>query len=182
MNVKKLLLALSAFVAVSASARAQPHAHWARVADLNTAHMYHACVAVDGKIYTVGGGEKAAFEQYDETSNVWRVLPQMPTPRSLLAAAAVGRRIYAIGGLSEGNETVASVECFDLDTRVWQRCSDLPTPRSRLTAVTTGGKILVIGGMDQHGNRAAVEEFDSGSCRLRTRAPMPHPRPGHSAG
>src|SRR6185369_15587928 len=160
MNVRSLFLALSSIVGVPAPA-AQQEVRWERVANLNTPHQYHACVALDGKIYTVGGDRNAAFEEYDGKSNVWRLLPPMTTPRAFSAAATVGRRIYAIGGLSEENETLDSVECFDLDTRLWQRSAGLPTPRNRLSAVTTATKILVIGGMDQHGNSAAVEEFDA---------------------
>src|SRR5262245_28801858 len=151
MNLTHLWLALAVMAGASASIAAEQEAHWERVANLNTPHQYHACVAVDGRIYAVGGDEKAAFEEYDATSNVWRLLPPMTAPRSLGAAAAVGRHIYAIGGLRGRDETLASVECYDLDRKIWERCPDLPTPRNRLSAVTVDEKILVIGGMDQPG-------------------------------
>jgi hypothetical protein len=129
----------------------------------------------------VGGYSGAAFEEYDSTSNVWRVLPPRPTERAFPAAAAVGRRLYAIGGLTGRDDTLASVECFDLDTKNWQRCADLPTPRNRLAAVTVEGKILAIGGLNSGGNSGAVEEFDPASNRWRRRRPMPTPRHGHAA-
>src|SRR5262245_9694851 len=58
MNAKNLFLALSVIVGASASAATQQAVRWTRLANLNTPHQYHACVAVDGKIYTVGGNEK----------------------------------------------------------------------------------------------------------------------------
>jgi N-acetylneuraminic acid mutarotase len=128
----------------------------------------------------VGGYREAAFEEYDPTSDVSRTLPAIPTRRAFPAAAAVGHRIYAIGGLLGKDKTRATMECFDLETQSWQRCSDMPTPRNRLAAVTTAETILVIGGMDNKGNSDAVEEFDPATGLWRSRAPMPTPRHGHS--
>jgi hypothetical protein len=74
MNVKSLFLALSAIVGVPAPA-AQQEVRWERVANLNTPHQYHACVALNGKIYTVGGDQKAAFEEYERNpSRILRIV------------------------------------------------------------------------------------------------------------
>jgi N-acetylneuraminic acid mutarotase len=180
-NPRSLLLALCAIAAAPVSAAPEEKMSWTRVADLNTPQQYHACVSAGGKIYAVGGYNNAGFEEYDVKSNVWRVLPAIPTRRAFPAAAVVARRIYVIGGLAGRDQTLASVECFDLDARNWQHCADLPTPRNRLAAVALAGKILVIGGMDEHGNSSAVEEFDPGSNRWRSRAGLLTPRHGLSA-
>ncbi len=62
---------------------------WSRMADMNAPHQYHAAVAVNGKIYVVGGNtyltrESAPFEEFDPEANTWRTLPEMPTQREFL--------------------------------------------------------------------------------------------------
>src|SRR5262249_1594918 len=64
-------------------------------------------VAVIGKrIYVAGGRSRgdatgrsvADFDVFDTESSTWAALPDMPTARDHLTAAAVERRFYAIGG------------------------------------------------------------------------------------
>jgi N-acetylneuraminic acid mutarotase len=52
----------------------------------------------------VGGGTgteyQALLDVYTPRTNSWRVLSGMPTERGFLGAAALGGRLYAVGGLT----------------------------------------------------------------------------------
>src|SRR5947199_59368 len=78
-----------------------------------------AAVALDGKVYVLGGSDgsaaSGALEVYDPALNSWSRKAPMPTPRVFLAAAAVNGRIYAIGGAPDccGNATTNVVEVYD---------------------------------------------------------------------
>ncbi len=155
---------------------------WSRLADMNSPHEYHAAVVAEGKIYVVGGGEAAQCEEYDPATNRWNLLPQMPTAgRCFPGAAAIGRKIYVIGGTSRSVNVYATVEAYDIIRRSWTKCADLLVPRNRLAAVALGGKIYALGGMDAKGNSSAVEEYDPTLDRWIKRKDMPSPRHGHSA-
>lgn len=111
-----------------------------------------------GAVYAIGGrgpdGVLADIDRYRPASNTWVSLPDMPTPRAGLAAAAVGRAIYVIGGRDSGGGPcsqapggqLATVERFDIPTRTWTTVARLPSARSDLGAIAHGGKIYVFGG------------------------------------
>jgi N-acetylneuraminic acid mutarotase len=106
-------------------------------------------VVADGKIFAVGGSnsltrEPAEFEQYDPATNRWTILPNMPTPRVFLGAAAVQNRIYTIGGIGDSLDYHATVEVYDLVNNTWNKRADLPTPRNRLAVIAFNGKIYAI--------------------------------------
>jgi N-acetylneuraminic acid mutarotase len=73
----------------------------------------------------------------------------MPTARKSLAAAAIGSRLYAIGGSrwnGAGIRYTSVVEVFDTTTQAWSQVASLPSGRYDHAAVELGGKIYVIGG------------------------------------
>ena len=77
----------------------------------------------------------------------WKKKSPMPTARSDLAAAAVGGKIYALGGRdAQLQERLATVEEYDPATDTWKQLPDMPTARDEFTAGVVGGKIYVIGG------------------------------------
>ena len=111
-----------------------------------------------GALYAIGGrgpgGVLADVDRYQPATNGWVSLPDMPTPRAGLAAAIVGRAIYAIGGRDSGGGPcsqapggeLATVERFDIPTQRWSTVAPLPSARSDLGAIAHGGKIYVFGG------------------------------------
>jgi hypothetical protein len=111
-----------------------------------------------GTLYAIGGrgpgGVLADVDRYRPATNRWVSLPDMSTPRAGLAAAVVGRAIYAIGGRDSGGGPcsqapggeLATVERFDIPTQRWSTVARLPRARSDLGAIAHGGKIYVFGG------------------------------------
>ena len=78
-------------------------ASWTQRAGMAAARNGHGCVALDGKLYAVGGRgadgqELDTAEVYDPQTDGWQPLAKMSTARYVLGLAAVGGKIYAIGG------------------------------------------------------------------------------------
>ena len=122
---------------------------WSSKAPMPTARSALGTVAVDGKIYAIGGdGIQAqilnANEQYDPASNTWTTKAPMPTPRSYCAIAACQGKIYCIGGFDTQNVTGVN-EVYDPITDAWTTKSPLPIQEAFVTAQSVGGKIYCFG-------------------------------------
>jgi hypothetical protein len=85
-------------------------------------------------------------EEYDPTIDTWTRKADMPTPRLFLTSVAVDGRIYAIGGVSNTNETLPLVEVYDPTTNTWTEGPPLAIAREELSACAVDGTIYVIGG------------------------------------
>jgi N-acetylneuraminic acid mutarotase len=84
---------------------------WSTAASMPTPRWDLAVVAVNGKIYAIGGGGNNSnnynglvntVEVYDPSTNAWSTAAPISLPTYYLAAAQVNGLIYAIGGLSLG--------------------------------------------------------------------------------
>lgn len=85
------------------------------------------------------------------TLGAWEELPPMAGARAEATAAAVGSRIYVIGGVMEDFLPVVSgtegrVDVYDVDTAAWQPGPPLPLAVNHATAVAVGDRIYVVGG------------------------------------
>jgi N-acetylneuraminic acid mutarotase len=97
-------------------------------ASMNVARWDHAGVALNGKVYAIGGVNQTAggfavqnaVEEYDPGTDSWTLKAPLPTARTGLVAVASGGRIYAIGGF-DGTQVVNIVESYDPVTDSWSR-------------------------------------------------------------
>jgi len=149
----------------TAQAQQQITDRWSRMADMGEPHEYQAAVAVDGKIYVVGGNtyltrESATFEEFDPETDTWRTLPEIPTRREFLGVAAIQNKIFAVGGITVSGDAHATVEVYDVAENTWSQVADLPTPRGWLAAVAVSGRIFAIGGMSMDESTDIVEVYD----------------------
>jgi non-specific serine/threonine protein kinase len=100
---------------------------------------------------------------------VWTRLPDLPTRRGGLAAAATcSGQIIAVGG--EAAETFAEVEAYDLNSGTWHALPALPTPRHGLGVVAIGTVLYTLSGGPRPGLHvsAVTEVLDTaamGPCR-----------------
>jgi hypothetical protein len=115
-------------------------------------------VAVDGKIYTIGGSTQYGFsnsgfvgtnECYNPVSDVWITLTPMPTRRANFAIAAYQGKIYCIGGATpdeKGDWIACDVnEVYDIATNSWSTKASPPVSGTRYANIV-GGKIFVFRG------------------------------------
>src|SRR5215216_5054316 len=102
----------------------------------------------------------------------WRRLAPVPTERTEVAAAAVGRRIWVLGGYAPDGASLATAEVYDTVTNSWSRGPDLPVAVNHAMAAALGPA----GRWPGRPGRAAVPGRRGG----RGRAGVRHPgvRPG----
>jgi len=144
---------------------------WVSKAPMNQARDGLGVVAVNGKIYAIGGStenhkegfdnaHRAEFvgtnECYDPVTDTWVTLADMPTPRSNFAIAAYQGKIYCIGGI---NGTKLDdhygmfpqivycdiVEVYDIAANSWSTRASVPYSTYRMSAASVvGGKIFFV--------------------------------------
>lgn len=158
---------------------------WTFASPMLRAVTNHAAVALDGKIYVIGGEEEFlpmsdAVQEYDPVTQLWTLRASMPTAREALAAAAFDGRIFVIGGTSGGMD-IATVEAYDPATDSWASLPPLEEPRRDLAAEVVGGQLLAFGGHTgsyvlDAGYRRVVEVYDPVGNAWSRAADMPLPR------
>lgn len=129
---------------------------WSALPDLPEPRSSHDVVAIDHKLFVVGGWNmrgkgqstiwpKSAFVlDLKQPGAKWQSMPQ-PFQRRALTAAAANGKLYVIGGFTEDSETSDSVNVFDPKTGQW---TDGPTiPGGGLgfapAACEAGGRLFV---------------------------------------
>jgi N-acetylneuraminic acid mutarotase len=151
--------------------------------------------ALDGIIYVAGGVTGSAswvarpdIFAYDPRTDQWRTVGTLIRPVRAPALAAVGNRVYVVGGyLDNPWEPVADLQIFDPATGSVEAGPAMPTARGGAAAVGLDGKLHVIGGVVAFGNDPMGSEsnthevFDPSTGTWSSRAAMPSPRWGHGA-
>ena len=111
--------------------------------------------------------------------DAWTVAPAaLPAARAALAATTgLDGRIYAIGGVEPGGDTVSTVDTYTPSTATWTPIAALPVPLSNLAA-TTGpdGRIYAIGGIGPHGEQSTLYVYSPVTGTWTTAAPLPDAR------
>jgi N-acetylneuraminic acid mutarotase len=177
----------------------------------NPVPVHHGAAAVVGtKFYVFGGfrlpdsGKSAWFPEnkawvYDTVAQSWSALPPMPTPRGALAAVAVDKKIYVVGGarippgtdppdgLTAGGpvELLGTVEVFDTEDNTWSKVKPMTLPRNHHDVAALDGKLYVIGGRvgscfsgGWSSNVSMNEVYDIATDTWSTKAPVPTARSG----
>jgi len=89
----------------------------------------------------------------------WEALPSMPgTPRYYVGVAAVGPRIFVVGGFGTGPQS-REVTAYDTTAGTWQVLAPLPSSFQMPNVAAVNGRLFVLGGLNQ---RAALE-YDAAS-------------------
>lgn len=163
---------------VDAARCAQAATKAARGAQLNVARASFAAVTVNDLPIFLGGfthfGPLDLVQEIYPNGAIGR-LPPLPSPRGSLSAAAVGERIYAIGGRDLSNQVLADVQRMDLGERRWVTMPRLIVGRERSAAVAVDSVLYVIGGRDASGRALASVEALVVATRTATGDPAPPP-------
>jgi N-acetylneuraminic acid mutarotase len=119
---------------------------WMEQTPMPTERGALAAGVLDGKIYAVGGAFKKLFrlrntnanEVYDPTTNTWKQLAHIPTPRDHLTVSVANGLLFAIGGRVNVNynQNLDTNEAYDPISNQWKTRAPLPTARSGITSST----------------------------------------------
>jgi N-acetylneuraminic acid mutarotase len=110
------------------------------------------------------------------------VLPDVPTQRNHLAVAALGTKLYVVGGRfggGVGSEMTDIVEVFDPSTGAWSRAASMLAPRAGINGVAARGCFYTFGGegndADPRGIFAQNEVYDPRTDTWSSLEPIPTP-------
>ncbi|XP_055344436.1 kelch-like protein diablo isoform X2 [Paramacrobiotus metropolitanus] len=135
------------------------HFAWKEVEAMGHRRYGAGVVALNGRIYAVGGvdlraGTKgrsvtlSSMKVYDPEDDEWEFVASLPTALVDFAIVACDDRLFVFGGeTGRFNGEVKSVYCYDPVGNVWSRMADMSTVRRSCTAcVGASGLVYVIGG------------------------------------
>jgi N-acetylneuraminic acid mutarotase len=121
-------------------------------------------------------------------SDTWSERAPLLVPRSEMSIAAVGSRIYVMGGYPGTRVTVDEVQVYDASTDSWSFGPRLPRPLHHNMAAAVDGRLYFFGGEsgDPIGGAANFENatyvLDDQTSAWLPRAPMPTARSGGGTG
>ncbi|WGM88812.1 MAG: hypothetical protein NUK63_07775 [Candidatus Bathyarchaeum tardum] len=125
---------------------------WTTVEPMPTLRENFELVAMDRKIYAIGGSNSSqqvyygTNEEYDLASDTWVTKEPMPTPRSGFGTFVFQDKIYCICGYSKEESYLGVNEVYDPIMDIWETKASLPTNRSGMQTKMVDGKIYVLGG------------------------------------
>ncbi|XP_062961149.1 kelch-like protein 17 isoform X2 [Cynocephalus volans] len=112
------------------------------------------CEGAGPVLFAVGGGSLFAIhgdcEAYDTRTDRWHVVASMSTRRARVGVAAVGNRLYAVGG----------AERYDPLTGTWMSIAAMSTRRRYVRVATLDGNLYAVGGYDSSSHLATVEKYE----------------------
>jgi N-acetylneuraminic acid mutarotase len=168
----------AAWCGISHAAFARVAGDWRPEPEMATARAAHAVAATAEAIYVMGGtgadGQPVTeIERFD--GKRWANDTTLPGEGlNAPAAAAVGGRIYLIGGFgTTTNRPVSAVHGYDTKTRRWNEVAPLPAPRGGHAAAVVGGRIHVLGGGNAVSTLADHSVYDPGTNTWIERAKLP---------
>jgi hypothetical protein len=146
---------------------------WEPRAPMPTARQELGVGLLDGAVYVVGGvrrlgavGEHGrALRRRDEHVGAGRGSSRRAAAQPRRRGAA-GRKLCAVGGLTQQFAAVDSVFCYDPAANTWTRRASLPLARGAMGVAESNGLIYAAGGLPSGRNRQfAVYHPDSNVWR-----------------
>jgi len=179
---------LGVILVLVASAHAQ-HAgapgSWSAKAPLPAARNEVAAVALDGKIFVLGGSyprqkyDVADNGEYDPAQDRWRARAPMPHGLNHVGAAALNGKIYVVGGFVGSNHAGVNDGAFEYDpvSDTWRELPRLSSPRGSVAVAAVAGKVHALGGRKNETEVVATHEvYDPLSGKWQAAAPLPRGR------
>jgi N-acetylneuraminic acid mutarotase len=158
---------------------------WSMGHAMALARSEHGVAELDGKIWVLGGYPPGRLPSnlvqiYDPAASRWSLGPRLPQPIHHLMAAAVGGKLYVMGGEIDGASTgrpeifVAHTWVHDPAVGGWVQRAPMPTARSGGGKAVIDGKIYVAGGRPPGGH--AFEVYDPATDKWEKLPDMPTQR------
>ena len=149
------------------------------VAGLGLATVLAGCSSGDSP---AGGGRVAtspAPVASGAAADRWTDRAAAPVERTEVAAAALGGRIWVVGGLLPSSAATAGVVVYDPAADTWSAGPDLPQALHHTAVAGDGSRLWVAGGYTSRRlaePTAAVRVFDPATGRWQDGPPLPSPR------
>jgi len=160
---------------------------WEDIAPLPAPRSSHDAVVLGHKLYVAGGWQmrgaktkpvwptNALVLDLADPQNGWKEIPQ-PFQRRALALAALGSRVFCIGGMDSKDEPTLAVDVYDTASGSWTKGPDLPEGTFKgfgCSATAQNGRIYVT---TMQGNLLRLS-LDSSRWEIVGR--LEHPRIAH---
>lgn len=113
---------------------------------------------------TNNGDTSASGEVFDPSTQTWKSIAPMLSPRRSFGLATLGGVLYAVGG-NDGNTDLRSVEAYDISSRTWRAVASMSRARMYCTVTVFEGSLLAIGGMDGMLTLNSVERYCAATDR-----------------
>lgn len=131
-------------------------AGWKSLAPLLNPVNHPGSAVYDGKIYFVGGSHnqndnsvtQKTLEVYNDNTNTWTKLADMPLARDHIASAVVvlNDQIIVLGGETSHNVLSDHVSAYSPATNSWDDLTPLPVGKSAGVAAALNGILYYVGG------------------------------------
>lgn len=132
--------------------------NWTSEAALPQSVAEVGVTALGGDIYVVGGTEQQGEAQatynstqnlrYDPAQDTWTERAPLPQGLTHVGVAALGGKVYAVGGFTNivhiDPQPVAFV--YDPGTDTWSKLADISSTRGSVSAAAVDGKLHIFGG------------------------------------
>src|SRR5260370_17985398 len=176
-------IALAA-LAVGATARSQPAGapgSWTAKAPLPVARNEVAAVALNDRIYVLGGSyprqkyDVADNGEYDPATDRWRARAPMPQGLNHLGAVALNGKVYVVGGFTGSNHKDGNDGAFEYDPAA-DTCRSLPplaSPRGSVAIAAVAGKLHALGGRRSENDVVTAHQvYDPATGKWSEAAPL----------
>ncbi|XP_059619102.1 kelch-like protein 10 [Phlebotomus argentipes] len=139
---------------------------WVRISndDPFGPRAYHGSVAIEGRIYCVGGFNGREYFSncriFDTVTKCWLPMAPMHMRRCYVSVALLDGMIYAMGGY-DGHGRQRSCEKYDLRTNQWTVIAPMNAQRSDACACVLDGSIYILGGFNGQECLNTAEVYDA---------------------
>ena len=154
-------------------------------APMPTNRLAFSAIAYNGKIYAIGGDKQtnnwydytSAFEEYDPSTDSWKILPSLPVEMALTGAAVYKDKLFVFGGDNFGTDGSNLVQIYNFTTGQWATTT-MPVGKRSMGVALLNDKIYIIGGDQFLTQYSSVEVYDPKTNTWSTAASLSTPRSG----
>jgi N-acetylneuraminic acid mutarotase len=123
---------------------------WTTGASIPTAYAASSNVALDGKLYLIGGCQDACgssdVQVYDPATDAWAAAADYPEPISWTHCGPIDGKIYCAGGTA-GSGTTANAYVYDPASDAWSSIAPMPQDHWAGGYVAANDMLIVSGGV-----------------------------------